>query len=86
MSIEITSVRVREVTSKAHIVAEVSYIIGDALILEGIRLVRNSSGYSLRMPGKFNKQQKRFLETFHPITRDFYDELLETAIYAYEEL
>lgn len=86
MSIEITSVRVREVETTSRTVAEVSYIIDDALLLEGIRLVRNPSGYSLRMPGKFNKRHNRFLEAFHPITRDFYDELLESAIYAYEEL
>lgn len=87
MTCEITSVRVRKITPKvSQAVAEVSYIIDDALILEGVRLVYNQSGYSLRMPGKFNKKHNRFLETFHPITRDFYEDLLDTAIYAYEDL
>jgi hypothetical protein len=38
------------------------------------------------MPGKFHKQHNRFLETFHPITRDFYEDLLASAIDIYEEL
>ena len=86
MSPEITSVRVRKVASKSSVVAEVSYIIDDALILEGVRLAHTASGYSLRMPGKFHKQHNRFLETFHPITRDFYEDLLASAIDIYEEL
>ena len=86
MSPEITSVRVRKVASKSSVVAEVSYIIDDALILEGVLLVHNPEGYSLRMPGRYHKKHNRFLETFHPITRDFYEDLLESAIDMYEEL
>ena len=79
----ITRVRLTETSHNINLVDVSAYT--DDVVLTGIVLRRNTEGrYYLKMPTRYCREHSRYFETFHPLTKSFYDELLTAVVNAYE--
>lgn len=58
----------------------------ESIVLTGVRLHSTSGGsYFLKMPVRYSKIHDRHFETFHPLTRSFYEEMLQAVVSSYEQ-
>lgn len=65
--------------------AEVSIQVDGVLVLYGLHLGHNQSGYFLKFPTRFNKDRGMYLEMFHPLSSDFYQYLLQQVVTCYQK-
>lgn len=80
----ITRVRLEAPTDETSLAVASVYL--DSVVLTGIRLYKSpTSGYFLKMPVRYSKSHDRHFETFHPLTRNFYEDMLSAVVSSYEQ-
>ena len=85
---EITDVKVFKLKGKGKLIGVANVVIGNNIVLKGIRIIDGEKGRFIAMPSRLDTRFKetRFREHFHPINQDARDELTTQILEAYDNL
>lgn len=85
---EITDVKVFKLKSKGKLIGVANIVVGNHIVLKGIRIIDGERGRFIAMPSRVDNRFKepRFREHFHPISQDARDMLTNAILEAYDNL
>ena len=83
---EITDVKVFKLKGKGKLIGVANVVIGNHIVLKGIRIIEGERGRFIAMPSRVDNRFKepRFREHFHPINQDARDMLTKAILEAYD--
>lgn len=76
--------------NKSNLLAEITVVINDCIMIHGITVRKGELGKYVAMPHtgmtkKTTEEGKRFRELLHPLSREFQDHMKESVLSAFEE-
>lgn len=81
--LKITDIRVTKVTGDGKLRAYVSVTFEDCFVVHSFKIIEGANGLFLSMPSR--KKDDKYLDTAHPITKEFQQELSDAVLAKYAE-
>ncbi|MDO5555229.1 MAG: SpoVG family protein [Clostridia bacterium] len=85
---EITDVKVFKLKGKGKLLAVANVVIGNKIVLKGIKVIDGERGMFIAMPSRLDTRFKeaKYREHYHPINQEARDEITSAVIDAYINL
>lgn len=83
--VEITEVRIYPTEGPGKLRGYANITIDNAYAVHGLRVLEGESGFWVSMPATRNKQGE-FRDTFHPITKEAREVLMDAVLSKYNEV
>lgn len=75
----------RSQPAESPLLAFARIVLNDALVINGIRIIKSRSLPFISFPRDFNKKEGREFNICHPIRKDLHDEISKEILAAYQE-
>lgn len=85
---EITKVEVIKIRRKGNLIGVANVVIGNHIILRGIKIINGERGRFIAMPARLDERfiKPRYQEHFHPINQEARNKLTDAILEAYDNL
>ncbi len=81
----ITEVRIYRMENSDNLKAYATVTLGEKYVVHGLKVMEGENGLWVSMPATKSRKTGEFKDTFHPISKEAREELVNTVIEKYQE-